>query len=371
MAGDRGEQQPLRVAVVGADVNRRGFGPRAHLPAVLATPGLELAAICTAHQETAQASAKAWGAPKWYAGHEALLADPEIDLVTIAIDVRSHYPVARAAVEAGKTVYCEWPLCSNSEESAELARLAEERGVCTATGTQGRFAPGIRYARELLGEGAIGRPLFFHLTHFLPRFAVRSDHWWSAESLSGALNVATAHSCEPLQYLLGPIIEVCATADTLLPDDHYADTGMPFRWTAKDTVDVLSRMEGGVQGSIHVSNLSTEQGGFHLEIFGSAGQLVIAAPRYISYTPARVYRARRNSPELEPLPIPERFYHASGLNEDQTGFNISQALTELSHSHREGADFHPNFRDGYRLHRLIEAIARSAEVCESIKVPTV
>lgn len=360
MKGD-GERRPLKAAVVGADVNKRGFGPRAHLPAVLNTPGIELAAICTAHDDTAEESARLWNAPKWYGNPQALMADPEIDLVTIAVDVRAHYPIARAAVEAGKIVYCEWPLCANPGEAAELARLAQVRRARTATGTQGRFSPGIRYAHDLLCDGAVGQPLFFHLTHFLPRFAVRSDHWWSAEGLSGALNVATAHSVEPLQFLLGGVTDVCAATGTLLPDDHYADTGAPFKWAAKDTVSVLTRLEGGVQGTIHVSNLSTQQGGFHLDVFGSSGQLVVAAPRYISYTPARVYRARHNRPELETLPIPERYFHPSGLSEDATGFNISQALTELTHSHWEGTAFHPDFADGYRLHCLIEAMNRSSE----------
>ena len=362
MSIDKPQGQRLRVAVVGADVERRGFGPRAHLPAVLATPGLDLVAICTAHDHTAEASAKFWNAPKWYGSYQALMQDDDVDLVTIAVGVKAHYPIACSAIEAGKIVYCEWPLCVSSREAADLSRLAQQRGARCATGTQGRFAPGVRFARELLCDDAVGRPLFFHLTHFLPRFAVRSNHWWSAESLSGALNVATAHAMEPLQFLLGRIVEVCGVADTLMPDDHYSDTGTPFHWAAKDTVSVLVMLDGGVQGTIHVSNVSTQQEGFRLSIYGSTGQLVLAAPRYVSYTPTRVYRARSGQAELEPLPIPERFFYQSDLSEQETGYNISQALSELARSHREGTEFHPDFADGYRLHRVIEAVGRSAEL---------
>ena len=57
----------LRVGVIGADIHKRGFGARAHLPGVLGAPGLELAAICTAHPETAEQSAKEYLAkmPAW------------------------------------------------------------------------------------------------------------------------------------------------------------------------------------------------------------------------------------------------------------------------------------------------------------------
>ena len=85
--------RPLRIGLVGADRHGRGFGARAHVPAILATPDTELTAVCTTHEESARLAAERHGARRYYVGSEALVEDPEVDLIVIAIRVRSHYPV--------------------------------------------------------------------------------------------------------------------------------------------------------------------------------------------------------------------------------------------------------------------------------------
>ncbi len=114
----------IRVGVIGADPTGRGFGARAHIPAVLANEDLELAAVCTSRPETAEQAARRWNVPRWFSHYQALVADPEIELVTVAVRVRHHRPIVAAAIEAGKAVYCEWPLALTSEDAAGLADLA-------------------------------------------------------------------------------------------------------------------------------------------------------------------------------------------------------------------------------------------------------
>src|SRR5581483_8380102 len=97
-----------RVLVVGADAAAEGWGARAHIPAVLGHPELELEAICTSRLKTAKNAADRWGARRWFADFEEAVADPHIDLVTVAVRVGLHGPIVRAAAGAGKPVYCEW-----------------------------------------------------------------------------------------------------------------------------------------------------------------------------------------------------------------------------------------------------------------------
>ncbi|NLE76624.1 MAG: Gfo/Idh/MocA family oxidoreductase [Chloroflexi bacterium] len=222
-----------------------------------------------------------------------------MDLVDVAVNVQSHYELAKAAVLAGKAVYCEWPLAETSGQAEELAALARSQGAVTAVGTQGRHAPGMPYLMELLGQGAVGRPLFFRMHQLMPRFAVRSDHWWSSQRGSGALGVAFCHGSDPLQFVLGGIASVCAESGTLHPNDHYADTGEPFRWTAEDKVAV--RLQNGVSGVIHTSNIATHALRYALEAFGEEGQLQIQDPGHVSYSPGRLFRARRGKAELEEI----------------------------------------------------------------------
>lgn len=351
----------LRVGLVGVDRCERGFGARAHVPGILAAPEVELSAVCTTREETAKLAAKKYGVRRYYSNIDKLVADPDIDLVSIAVRARSHYPLAWTALAARKMVYCEWPLGLNAGEAQTLAHQAKRVGVITGVGTQGRHAPGVLYLKQLIDEGFVGRPLFFHMTHLLPRFEVSSDHWWSSkeEEHSGALGVATAHATDTLTSVLGPIGSLSGYAETLRPHDVYSDTKEPFEWTAMDTVSYQARLQSGVTGTAHISNVTTEQIGFRLDIYGDAGQLSAIAPYYVSYSPIKLQGMRSGERELRELPVPLQFYRTGSLSEQSAGYNIGQAMVALRQAWLDGTVFHADFYDGYRLHCLVEAIKRS------------
>ena len=352
--------QKLKVAIIGVDQHLHGFGARAHIPAILAAPNIQLEAVCTTRVDSARLAAERFGAKRYYTQVEDLVQDPDIDLVNVAVRVRSHYSLVWTVLKAKKMVYCEWPLGLNVLEARTLASLARQNNLLTAIGTQGRFAPGILYLKQLIEDGYIGRPLMFHLSHFLPRFPVRSDHWWSAmeEEYSGALGVACAHATDTLQSILGSITEVSGYAETLHPHDHYADTAEPFTWTAMDAVSYQARLGSGVTGTAHISNLSTQQMGFRLDIFGDKGQLSATTPYYVSYSPITLKGMRSGESETE-LEIPAEYFLASDLEVGSAGYNIAQALLKFRQAWLSGTDFHANFQDGYNLHSLLTAINTS------------
>ena len=144
--------EKIRVGVIGASVNR-GWGWRSHLPALQALPEYELVGVCTAHAETARDSAAATGARHAFTDYRELVAHPEIDLVTSAIRVPWHREIALAAAEAGKHVYCEWPLGTNLSEVEEMAEAARKAGVKAMPGLQARAAPWVLQLKELLDSG--------------------------------------------------------------------------------------------------------------------------------------------------------------------------------------------------------------------------
>ena len=120
----------LRVGVIGANVDY-GWAPRTHLPALLALPEFELAAVCTAHEETARASAEKFGAPLAFHDHQEMVRHPDIDVVAVVVRVPLHHRLTMDALEAGKHVFVEWPLGANLQEAQEMADLAHARGVRT------------------------------------------------------------------------------------------------------------------------------------------------------------------------------------------------------------------------------------------------
>jgi predicted dehydrogenase len=354
----------MRVGIVGANGGKDRWGARAHLPAVMAVPEAELMAVCTAHEETAKLAQQRSGAPLAFWDYRDMMQSPQIDLVTVAVRISMHHPIVLAALEAGKHVFCEWPLALDSSQAGAMSTLAAAKGVSHAVGTQARFSPGIMYAKELMEQAYVGRPLLFHMTHFLSSaIQPRPSHrWWSvrAEEGGGAILIACGHALDVVRWYLGEVQEVCAKVETLVKETRFSDTGEVVPVTAIDTVAFLARFGSGATGTVHVSNACKQGSGFRLEIYGTEGRLLVESAHMVQYSPARVYGARGNDPTQE-LPVPGRLIDITGLAPESQAFQVAQLLRRFIRTVHEGAAFHPNFEDAVRLHRTIEAVVWSSQ----------
>src|SRR5205823_12650637 len=151
-------EEPLRLGVVGANPNV-GWASRTHMPALLALSEYELTAVCTTKQESAEASAQKYEADRAYWNYRELVADSDVEVVDVCVKVPYHHEIVMAALEAGKHVYCEWPLGATLSQASQMADLAASRGLHTMVGLQARAAPSINRIRELIAEGWVGRVL--------------------------------------------------------------------------------------------------------------------------------------------------------------------------------------------------------------------
>ncbi|MBI4233958.1 MAG: Gfo/Idh/MocA family oxidoreductase [Chloroflexi bacterium] len=364
-------QRKLRVGVIGAG-QPDYWGARAHVPAFRALPNTEVVAVCTTRRETAEAAAQRMGIPRAYWDVLEMVASPDIDLVSVAVRVSQHHSVTMPALEAGKHVFCEWPLALDSGQASEMLALASRKGVRHAMGTQARFAPGILYLKDLLDGGSIGRPLVFSMTQLLSgAMTPRPSHrWWLTRQEEGgtALTIPCGHATDALRWCLGEVASVCGIVDVVVKEGRFADTGERVSVTSPDTVLFLCRLRNGLQGTVNVANTCLEGSGWRLEVYGSEGKLVARGSGMVQYTPIRLSGARRGEREQE-LPIPQRYYRFPGLAEESPVFNVAQLLQEFTSSIEAGAPFHPDFGDALQLHHILEAVARSSQVGWWVEVP--
>src|SRR4029450_6286846 len=151
----------IRVGIVGATVTQGGssWGQNAHVPALKALPNYELKAVCTSHEDTAKASAAAFGAERAFHRFSDMATHPEVDLVVVCVRVPGHRELVMAGLQAGKPVFCEWPLGANLAEAEEMAGLARQRSLPSRVGLQGRSDPSILYGSHLIQQGYIGEVL--------------------------------------------------------------------------------------------------------------------------------------------------------------------------------------------------------------------
>src|ERR1700719_2217134 len=153
----------IRLGLIGASV-RGTWSARSHLPAVQASSDVELTAVCTTRSDSAEAARRAWGARLAFDDWRKMVASPEIDAVAVVVRVPSHYEPTKAALEAGKHVYCEWPLGRTTAHAVELARLAKAKGLVTAVGLQARVNPTVMYMKELVESGFVGEMMAVHIS---------------------------------------------------------------------------------------------------------------------------------------------------------------------------------------------------------------
>jgi len=164
----------IRVGIVGASASR-GFASIAHIPALRALPQFEIVAIGTTRQETAEAAARHYQVPLAFADARELARHPDVDLVTVSVKVPDHYEPVVAAIEAGKHVYCEWPLGRDTAEAERMLDAAERRGIRHAVGLQGQMSPAINYAKDLIAEGYVGRVLSATMIGCAPNWGATID----------------------------------------------------------------------------------------------------------------------------------------------------------------------------------------------------
>ena len=184
-------------------------------------PNYELKAVCTSHEDTAKASAAAFGAERGFHRFSDMAAHPDVDLIVVCVRVPGHRELVMAGLQAGKPVFCEWPLGANLAEAEEMAGLARQRSLPTIVGLQARSDPAILYARDLIQQGYIGEVLTANLNTVAQAQLQRGPgRIWQGVRANGAntLTIAGGHAIDALCAVLGEFAELSARVSTRIPE---------------------------------------------------------------------------------------------------------------------------------------------------------
>jgi xylose dehydrogenase (NAD/NADP) len=247
--------KPLRWGILGtARINRM------LIPPLRASPGNRLLAVASRDRARAEAYAKEWQIERTHGSYEALLADPEIDVVYIPLPNHLHAEWTIKAARAGKHVLCEKPLALSLEQVDAMGAACRAAGVVLAEAFMYRHHPQTLKVKELLDSGAIGALRFlrgsfsFSLTR--PN-DVRLRPEWGGGCLWDV-------GCYPLsfaRFLLGAEPVIAFGSQVLGPtgiDETFAGQlvfpgGTPFQFDAGFRSPVRAEMElAGTEGRLLV-----------------------------------------------------------------------------------------------------------------------
>jgi xylose dehydrogenase (NAD/NADP) len=129
---------------------------RSLIPPLRASKRNHLLAVASRSKESADAYARKWKIPRAHASYEALLADPEIDVIYNSLPNHLHAEWTIKAVEAGKHVLCEKPLALSVEDVDAVAAAARKHGRVVAEAFMYRHHPQTLKVQELVGSGSLG-----------------------------------------------------------------------------------------------------------------------------------------------------------------------------------------------------------------------
>ena len=360
----------IRVGIVGATVTQggSGWGSGAHVPALKALPGYELAAVCTAHEDTAKASAAAFGAARGFHRFADMASHPEVDLVVVCVRVPGHRNLVMAGLEAGKPVLCEWPLGATLAEAQEMAGLARRRSLASIVGLQARSDPAILYARDLVRDGFVGEVLVANLTTSTQAVLQRGPgRIWQGVRANGAntLTIAGGHAIDALCAVLGEFAEVSARVSTRIPEWRTME-GTPVSVDAPDCINVIGRLVSGAEVSIGVAAVP-KPGGNRLEIYGREGTLVVRADGSFNIGPSQVHGGKGKD-AVAPMPIPAKYRLAPEGTPSGSAYNVAQAYARAADALRGRGSFEVDFDLAVRRHALLDAIERSSATGRSVKL---
>jgi predicted dehydrogenase len=354
----------IRVGIVGASPNR-GFAAISHIPALRALPDFEIVAVCTSSQQSADAAAKHYGVNLAFANPEKLAAHPDVDLVTVSVKVPDHYAPAMAAIDAGKHVYCEWPLGRDTAEAIRLRDAAERKDVRHAVGLQGQVSPSINYVKDLIADGHIGRVLSATLFVNAGNWGKTIDRAYQTDRANGAnlMTITGGHNLDALCHCLGEFRELSAFAVSQRDHIPLQATGELVAKNVPDQLVVSGIMGDGAVVSVQVRGGMTRGHEFLCEIHGEEGDLVLAATSRASTQRQEltVQGARGAGVPLADMAIPAKYRWVPDTVPEGTPYNIAQLYVRLGEAIRNGTPVTPGFNEAVTRHRLLDMITRASE----------
>ena len=354
----------IRVGIVGANPNR-GFASIAHIPALQALPDLEITAVCTSRQESAEMAARHFGIPLAFSDPEKLARHPDVDLVTVCVKVPDHYQPVMAAIDAGKHVYCEWPLGRDTDEAVRMLDAAERKGIRHAVGLQGQLAPEIGYVKDLIAQGYVGRVLSATMIGCAANWGASIDRAYQADRANGAnlLTITGGHQIDALCHCLGEFRELAAFVVSQRDRIPVDETGETVAKTSPDQLVVNGIVGDGAVASFQIRGGMARGTEFLFEIHGDEGDLVLTATSRASMQrqDLRLQGAQGVGAALADMVVPAKYRWVPDAVPRGSPYNVAQLYGKLAASIREGTPASPSFNAAITRHRLIDAIVRASD----------
>jgi predicted dehydrogenase len=388
----------IRTAVIGT-----GFMGRVHLEALRRVEHVDVVEVAATSLDKARDAGAGYNVLNVTGDWQDVMRDPSIDAVHVATPNVSHYPIARAALEAGKHVICEKPLAMSTAQAQELTDLAAAKKLRNGLCHNLRFYPMVQQMRSLREAGSFGDILVVQGTYSQDWMLYESDWNWRVDpKVSGPSRVMAdigSHFFDMAEHVTGlKVSAVCSDLQIFYPTrkqplvDSKGASGESFSGKlggAGETVDTpivtedfgatLFRMaQNGVErtrGAMTASQVSAgRKNGLVLEIYGTKGGASWRQER-----PEELWLGHRDAPNQVLMKDPSLLNEAARAYADYPGGHAEGYPDTHKQLYRRFyasiADpsltpDYPQFADGLRQMKILDAELASHKSRAWVDVPT-
>jgi predicted dehydrogenase len=370
----------LKTAVIGT-----GFMGRVHLEALRRVEHVEVIAVAGRQMDPARTLAEAYDIPVALDDYRELLKNPELDAVHVCTPNASHYPIAKAALQAGKHVLCEKPVAVSTQEAQELATLAAETGLRNCVCHNLRFYPMVQQMRRMREAGELGEILVAQGTYSQDWMLYDTDwNWRVEEKASGPSRVMAdigSHWFDMVEHITGlRVASLCADLQIFHPTRKRpkrsvesftgklptAEDVDDVQVTTEDFGAVIFRLGKSARGSMTASQVSAgRKNGLSVEIYGTKSSVTWNQER-----PDELWIGNRNTPNQiiikDPsmlLPSAAKYADLPGGHSEGYDDTFKQVFRRFyaSIADPSASIEYPQIVDGLRQMRILDAELESTK----------
>ena len=347
----------LGVGIIGCG----GIVLQNHLPGLALCGEVYVAGLCDSDAQTLERARTETGCSFVTTQYAELLAREDIQAVIIATPNMLHFPIAMAAIAAGKHVLCEKPIAMNAVDALVLARSADAAGVRHMTAFTYLFVPAMRYLKHLVEQGDLGEPRHYRSCR-LQDWGTRDLGWRMVKKHAGTgeLGDMLSHRINFAQHIVGPMTRLVANVKTLTP----IRGGKPN--DTDDWVAIIADFRNGATGVLESSKLASGRNESwrsldYVEINGSEASFEFTTGKW-----NELQHGRLGGPGMAVLPVPPEFWVWPGSNRDPrvgdplVSFRYDQAV-EFINAIREQRPCVVTFHEGAAAQTVMDAALESAQ----------
>lgn len=352
----------IRVGIVGVG----NWGRYGHIPVLQFLPNFEIVAVSSRRKEQAEELANKFNIAHAFTDANELINHPDVDLVVVLPPAPQHASFVRAAVAAGKDVYCEWPLTPTIADTEDLLARAEAAGVRHVVGLQRRLGSSARYVRDLLAQGYVGKIRSVRMHVSMNYFQARrsTDLAWTvpAKNFSHILSIYGGHFLDMLFKVIGQPETLSAVVKSQFESITLVETGETFPNETPDQVVVIGTLKDGAVFSIQIEGGKRNNSGLQIDVTGMEGDLKISNPlSFGNFEDNKIEGAQGDNQILAVLPIPSSYTDLPASTLDASVLDLAYLYSAYAKDRELGTHDAPTFSDAVKLHKLLNLISESSD----------